>query len=125
MLFKPATFLKIQIDFVMVLEMCKFIEVYSLVRFLCLDRSNRNRCTYKSERRNHFFIRASIKNITVSRTYMIKKWPGDSELRNQLSWIFFIALMTWLCILGNRTGYLFFNLNEKFMILMQKLWYVP
>lgn len=67
-------------------------------------------------------ITEAIKNSTVGRQYKIRKWPGNTEMRSCMITCPFTALLSWMCIRGNREGYLFCAVNKKNMIMTDHPW---
>ncbi len=72
----------------------------------------------------YFSLAVGIKDLTVSKTYKIRKWPGESEIRLPVLLDPFIALFTWMILRGNSPGYLFCDVNRNNMISTDKPWSV-
>jgi len=67
-------------------------------------------------------ITESTKNSTRPREYVLREWPGNTNMRKSMIVDPFIALLSWMCIRGNRPGYLFCTVNAKNMTLANEPW---
>lgn len=69
-----------------------------------------------------FTIMCKIKNSVEPREFFLRKWPGNTKMRNSFICCPFSALLTWISIRGNRPGYLFSYVTEKKMIRTEQAW---
>lgn len=69
-------------------------------------------------------ITERIKNSTVGRQYILRKWPGNTEIRNSIILCPFTAVLSWLNIRGNREGYLFCDISNKNLLKTDRPWQV-
>ena len=67
-------------------------------------------------------ITTATKNSTKPKDYVLREWPGNPTLRSSILVDPCVALLSWMCIRGNRPGYLFCAVNEKNMIASEKAW---
>lgn len=56
-----------------------------------------------------------INNSTVPIDYKIRQWPGNTKMKTSMMRCSFTALLSWICIRGNRNGYLFRTLQNNIM----------
>lgn len=70
-------------------------------------------------------ITEALKNSTKPREYLLREWPGNTKMRSAVIVDPFIALLTWMCIRGNRAGYLFCTVTDKNIVRANESWPVP
>lgn len=67
-------------------------------------------------------ITERTKNSTKPREYQIREWPAVKALRHSVLVDPFVAFMAWLCIRGNRSGFVFCEVSGKGMVDVSKPW---
>lgn len=67
-------------------------------------------------------ITESTKNSTKPREYELREWPAVKNLRKSVLVDPFVAFISWLCIRGNRSGFLFCDVSTKGMVDVLKPW---
>ncbi len=58
-------------------------------------------------------IPTTIKNSSKGRGCMLREWPGNSKMRHSILVDPFVALLSWMCVRGNREGFLFCDVSAK------------
>ncbi len=69
-------------------------------------------------------IPTTIKNSTKGRGCMQREWPGNSKMGHSILVDRFVALLSWVCVRGNREGFLFCDVSVNKMIVTAKPWTV-